>query len=33
LMGIAFGLPGVEKWLKKHTVDPRPVLRERGILP
>ncbi|HEY75033.1 MAG TPA: heterodisulfide reductase subunit B [Thermoflexia bacterium] len=33
LMGLAFGLPGVGKWLGKHTVDPRPVLRERGILP
>ncbi len=32
LMGLAFGLPGVERWLSKHTVDPRPVLRERGLL-
>jgi len=33
LMGLAFGLPGVNKWLSKHAVDPRPVLRERGLLP
>jgi heterodisulfide reductase subunit B len=32
LMGLAFGLPGVRKWLAKHGVDPRPVLRERGLL-
>lgn len=32
LMGLAFGLPGVEKWLSKHMVDPRSVLRERGLL-
>ena len=32
LMALAFGLPGVEKWFAKHTVDPRPLLRERGLL-
>jgi heterodisulfide reductase subunit B len=32
LMGLAFGLPGVKKWLGKHSVDPRPVLRARGLL-
>ena len=32
LMGLAFDLPGVEKWLGKHTVDPRPLLRGRGLL-
>ena len=32
LMALAFGLPGVEKWFSKHTVDPRPLLRERGLL-
>jgi len=32
LMALAFGLPGVGKWLGKHTVDPRPLLRERGLL-
>lgn len=33
LMGLAFGSPGVEKWLGKHTADPRPLLRSRGLLP
>jgi heterodisulfide reductase subunit B len=32
LMSLAFGLPGVGKWLNKHMVDPRPVLREQGLL-
>ena len=32
LMALALGLPGVEKWLGKHTVDPRPLLRARGLL-
>lgn len=32
LMALAFGLPGVGKWFGKHTVDPRPLLRERGLL-
>jgi len=32
LMGLAFGLPRVEKWLGRHSVDPRPLLRERGLL-
>ncbi len=32
LMAVAFGLPGVEKWFGKHSVDPRPLLRERGLL-
>ena len=32
LMALAFDLPGVEKWLRKHSVDPRPLLRERGLL-
>ncbi len=32
LMALAMGLPKVEKWLGKHTVDPRPLLRERGLL-
>ncbi len=26
LMGLAMGLPGVDKWLSKHAIDPRPVL-------
>jgi len=32
LMALAFGLPGVEKWFRKHSVDPRPLLRERRLL-
>ncbi len=32
LMALAFGLDGVGKWLGKHSVDPRPLLRERGLL-
>ncbi len=32
LMALAFGLPNVEKWLRKHSVDPRPLLRDRGLL-
>lgn len=32
LIGLAFGLPGVERWLGKHKVDPRPVLEGRGLL-
>ncbi len=30
LMGLAFGLPGVEKWWGKHMIDPRPVLQRVG---
>jgi heterodisulfide reductase subunit B len=32
LMGLAFGVPGVGKLLSKHAVDPRPLLKERGLL-
>jgi heterodisulfide reductase subunit B len=32
LMGIAFGNPKVEKWLSRHMVDPRPLLRQKGLL-
>jgi heterodisulfide reductase subunit B len=32
LMALALGLPRVEKWLGKHSVDPRPLLRDRGLL-
>jgi len=31
LMGLAFGLPGVEKWWGKHMVNPRPVLQRVGL--
>jgi heterodisulfide reductase subunit B len=32
LMGLAFGLSAVNKVLGKHAVDPRPLLRARGLL-
>lgn len=32
LMALAFGLPGVEKWLRRHSIDPRPLLRQRRLL-
>ncbi len=32
LMALAFELPGVKKWLSKHSVDPRPLLKARGLL-
>ncbi len=32
LMGVAFGNPGAGKWLGRHTVDPRPLLKQRGLL-
>lgn len=32
LMGLAFDLPNVNKWFGKHSVDPRPAFRERGLL-
>lgn len=34
LMGLAFGSPGkdVEKWMKKHVIDGRPLLRSQGLL-
>jgi len=30
LLGLAFGLPGVAGWLKKHLIDPRPLLTSLG---
>ena len=32
LMGLAFGDPSVGKWLSRHMVDPRPLLREKSLL-
>jgi heterodisulfide reductase subunit B2 len=32
LMGLAFGLPDVEKWWTKHLIDPRPLLRSLGLV-
>lgn len=31
LLGLAFGLPEVDKWWGKHLIDPRPVLRQAGL--
>ena len=32
LMGLAFGDPSVEKWLSRHMVDPKPLLRQKGLI-
>jgi len=32
LMGLAFGHPSVDKWLARHMVDPRPLLKQKGLL-
>lgn len=32
LMGLAFGLPSVEKWLGHHMTDPRPLLKQKGLI-
>ena len=32
LLGLAFGLPDVDKWWPKHLVDPRPLLRSLGLV-
>ena len=32
LMGLALGHPEVKKWLAKHLVDPRPLLKRKGLL-
>ena len=32
LMGLAFGDPSVEKWLSRHMVDPRPLLKKKGLI-
>lgn len=31
LMGLAFGDSSVKKWLGRHTIDPRPLLREKSL--
>ena len=31
LIGIALDLPGRNKWFAKHLIDPRPLLREKGL--
>jgi heterodisulfide reductase subunit B len=32
LVGLAFGLPEANKWWPKHLIDPRPVLRQAGLV-
>ncbi len=32
LMGLAFGEPSAEKWLSRHMVDPKPLLREKKLI-
>ena len=32
LMGLAFGLKDIEKWSKRHIVDPRPLLRKKSLI-
>jgi heterodisulfide reductase subunit B len=31
LMGLAFGDRDAQKWLRRHMVDPRPLLRQKGL--
>jgi heterodisulfide reductase subunit B len=32
LLGLAFGLPDTSKWWGKHLIDPRPLLRDLGLV-
>ncbi|HUV44437.1 MAG TPA: CoB--CoM heterodisulfide reductase iron-sulfur subunit B family protein [Dehalococcoidales bacterium] len=32
LMGLAFGHPSAGKWFSRHIVDPRPLLKQKGLL-
>jgi heterodisulfide reductase subunit B len=32
LLGVAFGLEEAEKWWRKHLIDPRPLLRQVGMV-
>ncbi|MFC2069278.1 CoB--CoM heterodisulfide reductase iron-sulfur subunit B family protein [Chloroflexota bacterium] len=32
LMGLAFDEPSVSKWLKRHLVNPRPLLKQKGLI-
>jgi heterodisulfide reductase subunit B len=32
LLGLAFGDPSAEKWFSRHIADPRPLLRQKGLL-
>jgi heterodisulfide reductase subunit B len=32
LMGLVFGEPSAQKWLRRHMVDPRPLLKQKGLI-
>lgn len=32
LMGLAFGDSAITKWLRRHIVDPRPLLKQKGLI-
>jgi heterodisulfide reductase subunit B len=32
LMGVAFDDPAAQKWLGRHVVDPKPLLKEKGLI-
>jgi heterodisulfide reductase subunit B len=32
LLGLAFGDPAAPKWLRRHLVDPRPLLKQKGLI-
>ncbi|MFC2002843.1 CoB--CoM heterodisulfide reductase iron-sulfur subunit B family protein [Chloroflexota bacterium] len=32
LMGLAFGLPEVKRWFSRHMIDPRPLLKQKGLM-
>jgi heterodisulfide reductase subunit B2 len=32
LIGLAWGLPGIDSWLSRHFADPRPLLRDAGLI-
>lgn len=32
LMGLAFGDPSVKRWLARHMTDPRPLLKQKGLI-
>jgi heterodisulfide reductase subunit B len=32
LLGLAFGDPAAPKWLRRHLVDPRPFLKQKGLI-
>ena len=32
LMGLAYAEPNTQKWLRRHMVDPKPLLKKRGLI-